>query len=132
MKRMNTKKESRFSVKLKIKETFQTCLDFYSLKPRYRIIVYILIPIISVLFAMTIDANFPIVVNVSVFDFMTDYVNISLTITTLFVTFSMGYLSFIVGGNSDSLNELKFCVWQVKNTSFGNEKCNYQYNMIIS
>ena len=24
------------------------------------------------------------------------------------------------------------CVWQVKNTSFGNEKCNYQYNLIIS
>ncbi|SDI04334.1 hypothetical protein SAMN05421804_101540 [Proteiniclasticum ruminis] len=108
MKRnMNIQKKSKPRFSLKLKETFETCIDFYKLKPLYRILIYIGIPIMIALIGILTDWLFPLRVEISLFSFMNDYLNISLTIVTLFVTFSMGYLSFIVGGNNESLNDLK-------------------------
>ncbi len=93
--------------KVKLYETIEVLINFYRIDPKNRFFMYIFVPFILGGLSFLVDRFFPIVVETTVYDFMNDYINISLTVISLFLTISIGYLSLLVGGNNKGLERIK-------------------------
>ncbi|MCB6293802.1 hypothetical protein [Anaerostipes caccae] len=88
-------------------EIFDPVIDFYKMRKKNEIVISVVIPMILgfLCFAISQTAKSNGVILLK--DFTQDFLNQLITMLTLFVSFTMAYLSIIVSSSSENINRLK-------------------------
>ncbi|WP_373266501.1 hypothetical protein [Hungatella hathewayi] len=92
-----------------LRELFDPVWDFYSMRylKKSEAVVFILVPIIIGLLFIIIDLHFRTIRIFSLDEFVVDLSNQIITMLTLFISFSMAYLSIIITSSSKNIDGLK-------------------------
>lgn len=96
-------------MKILLTEIFDPVKDFYSMRwnKKKEIYFFTFIPfLVSVIF-LACDFSFHTERNFSLDDFMLDMLNQLVTVLTLFISFSMAYLSILITSSSNNVDDLK-------------------------
>lgn len=101
-------------MRLLIKELFIPIIDFYKISKKNEnfknFILPMLIGIIYIIGAFYIKA----IPNFNIRDFGNDFINTTITVITLLITFSMAYLTILVTGDNNNIKDLKSTVSERK------------------
>lgn len=90
-----------------MKEILDPIVDFYKMHNRKEKIFYVLIPTFVGVISYTISILVHGKNGFFLPHFSQDFINQLITMLTLFVSFTMTYLSIIISSNSDNINDLK-------------------------
>lgn len=90
-----------------VREVFDPIKDFYKMRDRHEKIVLITAPFVLALLCYMLSFVLKFQSMINYYEFANDIISQFTTILTLFVSFSMAYLSIIVTSASDNIEELK-------------------------
>lgn len=92
-----------------VKEIYEPLKDFYKMrkKRKFELVVFIMVPIVIGMLLFLFEIKFDARRNIDIDQFMMDLLNQLVTVLTLFISFSMAYLSIIVTSGSDTINKMK-------------------------
>lgn len=90
-------------------EIFDPIKDFYSMRTRRRveICVFVALPICVALIVMFFELQVSAIRHVIIDELYNDLLNQLITVLTLFISFSMAYLSIIITSSGKSINDMK-------------------------
>lgn len=96
-------------MKILLSEIFDPVKDFYSMrwKKKKEIVFFIFTPVFLGILFLGCDIFLKSVRHFSLDEFITDMLNQLVTVLTLFISFSMAYLSILVTSGSENVNDLK-------------------------
>ena len=92
-----------------LKEILDPAKDFYSMRygKKGELILFIVVPISIGFFFLIFDHLLYTTRDFSLDSFVVDFINQLITMLTLFISFSMAYLSLIITSSSENINNLK-------------------------
>lgn len=92
-----------------VKEIFEPVKSFYAMRKNRKseLFTFILLPVIIGITLFVLEIFLTPIREVNIEEFSNDLLNILITVLTLFVSFSMAYLSIIVTSDSKSINIMK-------------------------
>lgn len=96
-------------MKILIKEVIYPFRDFYAMrnKRKSEFIIFCILPLIIGVVLFIFESWFRAKRNVDIDEFIIDLLNQLITVLTLFISFSMAYLSIIITSSSESINCMK-------------------------
>lgn len=99
-----------------VREIFDPIKDFYSMRYKFKMEISFLtiIPIVVGGIFVIVDCLFHVNRNFVLDDFFNDLLNQFITMMTLFISFSMAYLSIIITSSSNNIDRLKNCASKYK------------------
>lgn len=106
-----------------IEEVIEPLHDFYAMRSKRKseLVLFILIPLLIGIALFVFETCFNTIRKINIDDFVLDLLNQMITVLTLFISFSMAYLSIIITSSSDSVNKMKKT--ESKYYSLGKERC---------
>lgn len=115
----------------KIFEIFDPIVDFYSMRKKVKgeNLFYILFPCFLSLVFLILDSKFSTCREFSLDGFTQDFLNQIVTMLTLFISFSMAYLSIIITSSSKNVDDLKDK--ESKTYCLENDKCTL-YQVLVN
>lgn len=110
-------------MKIMIKEIVEPLRDFYLMrrKRKSELVLFLAIPLIIGIILFLFEIIFNPIRAIDIDEFILDLLNQMITVLTLFISFSMAYLSIIITSSSESINKMK-CE-KSKDYSLGKESC---------
>ena len=94
-------------MRLLIKELFTPIKDFYKISEKNErfknYIIPFIVGIVYIISAICIDAS----LDFNILNFGNDFINTTITVITLLITFNMAYLTILVTGDNDNIKMLK-------------------------
>lgn len=90
-----------------IGEVFDPIRDFYKMRKNKEISILLVIPVVLMIGVFILSFVLKNRNAESIYGFCDDFLNQLLTILTLFISFSMAYLSIIISSSSENVTELK-------------------------
>lgn len=90
-----------------LKEILDPIKDFYVIRKKTELLTLISVPISISILCYLISVVIKNFNGIDAYDFSSDIINQLITILTLFVSFSMAYLSIIIASSSENINGLK-------------------------
>ena len=95
--------------------------DFYKMRKTSEILVVVTVPILFMIVVFMASLMLRSTSNINIYDLCVDFLNQLVTILTLFISFSMAYLSIIITSSSNNIDGLKGT--ESKKYSIDGKKC---------
>lgn len=115
-----------------IGEIFDPIRDFYSIRNRTEKFILSLLPIIVGIVSYILTLNISLIKEVNRYSFVNDIVGQFITILTLFISFSMGYLTLVITSNSKNVEDMKTSYSKTRFKDKKREEPYSVYEMLIS
>ena len=92
-----------------VKEVMEPLCDFYAMRSKRRseLMIFILFPLLISIALFGFETFFYTIREIDIDDFVLDLLNQLITVLTLFISFSMAYLSIIITSSSEAVNKMK-------------------------
>lgn len=94
-------------MRLLIKELFIPIMDFYRISYKDEKFKNYVIPIIIGLIYLLSVFFIKAISTFDIYDFANDFINTTITVITLLITFSMAYLTILITGDNKNIEDLK-------------------------
>lgn len=97
-------------MKTLIAEIIEPLMDFYKMRKSQKkteLIIFLIIPIFIGIVLFIVEGLFDVKRAINIDEFVTDLLNQLITVLTLFISFSMAYLSIIITSSSNTINIMK-------------------------